>query len=193
MENFNQNSQEKNFMTTKEWILTLLVMMIPLVNIIFLFVYAFSGNKESRKNLFRFSLIAFAVSLPFMIAIFGMVGSVTLYSYAKYREHARFEEAMIPLEGVKKQVELCIFDEGDAKNCNSCKSGNGWKLYSPKSFGSRYLESIEVKGGVITVLTKQNHILDNVNYILYPEVNETNGVVTWKVDPKSTCLQEQFC
>lgn len=39
MENFNQNSQEKNFMTTKEWILTLLVMMIPLVNIVFLFIY----------------------------------------------------------------------------------------------------------------------------------------------------------
>ena len=58
MENFNQNSQEKNFMTTKEWILTLLVMMIPLVNIIFLFVYAFSGNKESRKNLFRFSFLS---------------------------------------------------------------------------------------------------------------------------------------
>ena len=57
----NQNSTQmdpnKSVMTMGEWVVTLLIMMIPCVNIIMMLVWAFGNGNENRKNFCRANLI----------------------------------------------------------------------------------------------------------------------------------------
>ena len=47
-----------------EWLVSMLLMMIPCVNIILVFVWAFSSSeKKSKSNYFKASLILFAISM----------------------------------------------------------------------------------------------------------------------------------
>lgn len=51
-----------------EWILTLVLMMIPCVNIILMFVFAFSkSEKKSKSNFFKAYLIFYAIALGLII------------------------------------------------------------------------------------------------------------------------------
>ena len=45
-----------------------------------------------------------------VIAIIGILAAIALPAYAKYMARARFTEVVQATDGVKKQVELCIFD-----------------------------------------------------------------------------------
>ena len=56
-------------MSVKDWLLTLLVMMIPCVNIIMMFVWAFSKSDNPNKaNYFKAYLIYYAISIVLSIA-----------------------------------------------------------------------------------------------------------------------------
>lgn len=64
-----------------EWMITYLIMMIPCVNIIMMFVWAFGNGKKSKSNYFKASLvwalIATVISIVIMIA-FGAAFSTAL-------------------------------------------------------------------------------------------------------------------
>ncbi len=52
--------------TMGEWLITMLIMMIPCANIIMMFVWAFSSSeKKSKSNYFKAYLIFFAVTAVF--------------------------------------------------------------------------------------------------------------------------------
>ncbi|MBR6697753.1 MAG: hypothetical protein IKL73_05735 [Lachnospiraceae bacterium] len=62
----------------KEWIITLLLLMIPVVNIVLMFVFAFNKDeKKSKSNFFKayliFTGVALAIYLIFLIFIFGII------------------------------------------------------------------------------------------------------------------------
>lgn len=69
--------------TLKEWMLTLLIMLIPIVNIIMMFVYAFGDGNPSKKNYFKANLIYMAIFLvPYiilMVVLIGVLSSSDLY------------------------------------------------------------------------------------------------------------------
>jgi len=76
---------DNEVMSVKDWLITLLIMIIPCVNIIMLFVWAFSNNgNENRKSWARAYLIFLAVGIVLYIllmlvagaAIFAMLGSL---------------------------------------------------------------------------------------------------------------------
>ncbi len=53
-----------------EWVLSLVLMMIPCVNIIMMFVWAFSSTeKKSKSNFFKAYLIFFAISMAIVVLI----------------------------------------------------------------------------------------------------------------------------
>lgn len=58
-----------------EWVLTFVIMMVPCVNIIMMFVWAFSsGEKKSKSNFFKAYLIFFAIMMVLMMLFsFAMV------------------------------------------------------------------------------------------------------------------------
>ena len=58
-----------------EWILSFIILMVPCVNIIMMFVWAFSSNeKKSKSNFFKAYLILFAIATVLTILLsFAMV------------------------------------------------------------------------------------------------------------------------
>jgi len=69
----NQNTQ---VVTTGDWIITFLIMIIPLVNIIMLFVWAFgSGAPASKANWAKAALIWALIAIIIYIVFFAMIGA----------------------------------------------------------------------------------------------------------------------
>ena len=72
-----------------EWLISFLIMMIPCVNIIMPFVWAFSGNeKKSKSNFFKASPIMAAIGIVlwfiFIIAIAALGGTVWMNLWRYY-------------------------------------------------------------------------------------------------------------
>lgn len=59
-----------------EWMITLLIMMIPCVNIIMMFVWAFGNSKKSKSNYFKASLVWALIGIVIMI-LFMVIGGAT--------------------------------------------------------------------------------------------------------------------
>ena len=64
----------------KEWLITLLIMCIPIVNIVMIFVWAFGKNvNPSKSNYFKANLIFVAIELVvitiFWSSIFGVLAA----------------------------------------------------------------------------------------------------------------------
>ena len=57
-----ENQPEKP-LTTGEWVVTHLVLLIPIVNIVMHFVWAFGEGNVSRRNFCRARLLLFAIGL----------------------------------------------------------------------------------------------------------------------------------
>ena len=62
--------------STGEWIITLILMMIPCVNIIMLFVWAFGNCNTNKKNFSRATLIITLVLIIVYIILLLVFGSV---------------------------------------------------------------------------------------------------------------------
>lgn len=57
-------------MSMGEWMISMLVMLIPCVNIVMMFVWAFSSTeKKSKSNFFKAYLIFFAIMMVFSIVM----------------------------------------------------------------------------------------------------------------------------
>lgn len=75
------DSELEEPVTFADWMLSMLIMFIPCVNIIMMFVWAFgSGTKKSKANYFKASLVWFAIGIVFSFimagAFVGMVASI---------------------------------------------------------------------------------------------------------------------
>ena len=72
--------QQVPVVSVKEWLITNLIMMIPLVNIVMMLVWAFSSNTNPNKaNYFKATLILFAILmaiyLVLAVVIFGSIAA----------------------------------------------------------------------------------------------------------------------
>ena len=106
------------------------------------------------------------------------------------RKHEIGKEIMRAADGIKKQVELCIFDtfEGQHKpyaqipvpSCKNGNSGAGWRISSSTDYSTKYVNKIEVANGVITLTANTNDLLNGESLSLFPTFGEyDNGVVDW--------------
>ena len=88
---YNQNNTDKNQgldtapMDLKDWVLTLIVLMVPCVGIVMYFVWAF-GNKGNinRRNFCRAQLIIIAVLLVIYLIFFALFGAFVITGTALY-------------------------------------------------------------------------------------------------------------
>ena len=72
--------QQAPIVSVKEWLITNLILMIPLVNLIMMLVWAFSSNTNPNKaNYFKAALILFAIVmaiyLVLAVVIFGSIAA----------------------------------------------------------------------------------------------------------------------
>ncbi|HNY05050.1 MAG TPA: hypothetical protein PK500_05565 [Candidatus Egerieousia sp.] len=76
------NQRLKETLTVGQWVLTLFLMFIPLVNIIMPFVWAFGGNKDERENWAKATLIWWLIGIVVFACIVSCVGFATLCAFA---------------------------------------------------------------------------------------------------------------
>lgn len=69
-----ENTQQKptGDMSVGEWLITMLIMIIPIVNIVMLFIWGF-GSPDKRRNYARASLIWMAISIVLIIIFYGAI------------------------------------------------------------------------------------------------------------------------
>jgi purine-cytosine permease-like protein len=66
-------------MSVKDWLVTSLIMIIPLVGFIMLFVWAFGdGTNPNKANWAKASLLMSVIAIGFSILIFAVVGAAIL-------------------------------------------------------------------------------------------------------------------
>lgn len=75
--------QQAPIVSIKEWLITNLIMMIPLVNIVMMLVWAFSSNTNPNKaNYFKAALILFAIVMViYLVLAVVLFGSVAANQY----------------------------------------------------------------------------------------------------------------
>lgn len=65
-------NNDTRVMSVSDWLITMLIMIIPLVNIVMLFVWAFSNSgNRNRSNWAKANLIMTAIFIVLYILIFG--------------------------------------------------------------------------------------------------------------------------
>jgi len=75
MEQF--ENQDLKPMSVKDWLITLLIMAIPLVGLVMLFVYAFgSDGNVNRRNWAKAQLIVMAIVLGLVLICMIVFGSI---------------------------------------------------------------------------------------------------------------------
>ena len=68
-------NNEKNYVSVGFWMLAILVMAIPCVGWIMIFVWAFAGENESRKNYFKAVLLWMLLAIA-LVAGLTMMGAL---------------------------------------------------------------------------------------------------------------------
>jgi hypothetical protein len=70
-------NQETRPLTVGDWMVTLLILALPLVNIIMLLVWAFSsGGNLNRRNYCRASLLWFLIMLALSLVVFVVMAAL---------------------------------------------------------------------------------------------------------------------
>ncbi len=76
MENFDNQHLVAKPMSVKDWLITLVIVAIPLVGFIMLFVYAFSDSENvNRKNWAKANLILLAIIFALVFLVFVIFGT----------------------------------------------------------------------------------------------------------------------
>ena len=142
-----------------------------------------------------------------VIAIIGILAAIALPAYAKYMARARFTEVTSAVDGVKKQVELCIFAEGTGAGsfaasqiitqaaCKNSAKGDGWKIGQAADYKTKYVATIAVKNATITATAVSTNGLNSKTFVIVPYNGAVdNGIINWKRDDtNSSCIEAELC
>ncbi|MFC3913301.1 prepilin-type N-terminal cleavage/methylation domain-containing protein [Pseudaeromonas sharmana] len=131
------------------------------------------------------------IELMIVVAIVAILAAIALPAYNKYTARSKFTEVVTATNGVKQQVELCIYDLGTKTGCTSEESGAGWNIKAADAYATKYVATIAVADGTITATANNVEGLDGETFILVPTV-EAGGQVTWTNDTGS-CRAAELC
>ena len=63
--------------SVKDWLVTMLILLIPIVNIVMMFVWAFGGGNPSKANYFKASLLMAAIiTILYVLIVVVILGSI---------------------------------------------------------------------------------------------------------------------
>ncbi len=80
-----KSGQNTSVMTIQEWVLTLIVSLIPIIGFIMLFIWGFSNNSNANKaNFAKSALIVWAILITFYFSFFLIFGVALLRAMNNY-------------------------------------------------------------------------------------------------------------
>ncbi|OOH87566.1 prepilin-type N-terminal cleavage/methylation domain-containing protein [Pasteurellaceae bacterium 15-036681] len=129
------------------------------------------------------------IELMIVIAIIAILATIAIPSYNSYTKKAALSELLQASASYKSDVEICIYNTNDAKLCSS--GTNGIQAAKTET-ESKYLKSISVSAGVISVAGKGS--VDGYNYTLTPQI--ANGNISWSAGcggDDSSIFPANFC
>lgn len=113
------------------------------------------------------------IELMIVIAIIAILATIAIPSYNSYTQKAALSELLRASSSYKSDVEICIYNQ---KTLTGCSAGsNGIQAAKTESANTKYLKSVAVTDGVITVAGKGS--LDGYSYTLTPKFASND--VTW--------------
>lgn len=115
------------------------------------------------------------IELMIVIAIIAILATIAIPSYTSYTQKAAMSELLQASSPYKSDVEICIYNTGNTAGCSA--GSNGIQTAKTDSTNTKYLKSIAVTNGVITVAGKNS--LDNIGYTLTPAFSKDSNNITW--------------
>lgn len=112
------------------------------------------------------------IELMIVIGIIAILSAIAIPGYQGYIQKAALTDMLQSAIPYKTAVELCIIERGNSESCSSGASG------IPEVKSSRYINSMTVIAGVITMSGREN--LHGLNIILKPEWNRQEGIISWQ-------------
>lgn len=112
------------------------------------------------------------VELMIVVAIVAILGSIGVPAYQGYLQKAAMTDMLQTLAPYKTAVDLCALEQSDVAPCNAGNYG------IPTERGSRYVSSVSVNQGTIT-LTGQS-TLQGVTVTLIPRWEASTSTVNWR-------------
>jgi len=70
--------EDTSVMSTKDWLITMLILMIPCAGFIMPFVWAFGSGNLNRRNYFRAHLIMVAIGIVLGILLWAVIGALLI-------------------------------------------------------------------------------------------------------------------
>ncbi len=132
-----------------------------------------------------------------VIAIIGILAAIALPKYQQYVKKAKYTEVISAAEGVKPLVVACYMDTEDLTKCKDGAHGTGWTIDTGSeegstSYESKYVKSISVTGGVITVTPQDKEgIVEDDTFILTPKPNDNSKTIEWSTS--GGCTSKGLC
>ena len=87
------------------------------------------------------------IELMIVVAISGILAAIAMPAYQNYMKKSKFSEVVLASQAAKIAVEICAQNIDGVVGCNSTSAG----IPASAGTGSKYVNNVLVKDGVITV------------------------------------------
>jgi len=118
------------------------------------------------------------IELMIVVGIVAILSAIGIPAYQNYLQKAALTDMLQTMVPYKTAVELCTVERGATTNCSAGSNG------VPATTSSRYVLSVTVTAGVITLLGQES--LTGLSVVMSPIWSSGDGRINWQRSCTST-------